>query len=312
MDAELLTDMATFAAVVEQNSFSQAAEFLNMSKSNVSRRVASLEQRLDVKLMHRTTRKLGLTESGRVYYEHCARLMSEARDADYAIKVMHSKPSGLLNISIPETLGRVIILPILPDFLKQYPDIRLNLSITNRKVDLSEDRCDVAIRKGLVDDDALCAIPLGSSTQYFYASPTYLSSVAALDHPNQLSQHDFLSSAVTYGPIDLTVKTGTDKTDVRITPRLSVRDHQALMSMTLDGLGVALLPAWMTHAHVHAGELVRVLPHCAGPSVDFNVVFLPHRGMAPNLRAFVEFLKLRFKQNRPWDFQTEAEYKRAG
>lgn len=311
MDAELLTDMATFAAVVEQNSFSQAADILNMSKSNVSRRVASLEQRLDVKLMHRTTRKLGLTESGRVYYEHCARLMSEARDADYAIKVMHSKPSGLLNISIPETLGRAIILPVLPDFLKLYPDIRLNLTITNRKVDLSEERCDVAVRKGIVDDDSLCAIPLGSSTQYFYASPKYLSSAKALDHPSQIAAHSFLSSSITYGPIDLTVKKGNEKIDVRVSPRLSVRDHQALMSMTAEGLGVALLPAWMTHELIEAGELVRVLPQCAGPSVDFNIVFLPHRGMAPNLRAFVEFLKERFKQNRPWDFQVEAAFQRA-
>lgn len=227
MDAELLTDMATFAAVVEQNSFSQAAEFLNMSKSNVSRRVASLEQRLDVKLMHRTTRKLGLTESGRVYHEHCARLMSEARDADYAIKVMHSKPSGLLNVSVPETLGRAIILPVLPEFLKLYPDIRLNLTITNRQVDLSEERCDVAVRKGIVDDDALCAIPLGSSTQFFYASPKYLSSAGLLNDPNQLSQHDFLSSAITYGPIDLTVKTGSDKTSVRIAPHFTVRVRPA-------------------------------------------------------------------------------------
>jgi DNA-binding transcriptional LysR family regulator len=304
--------MATFAAVVEQNSFSQAASYLNMSKSNVSRRVASLEQRLEVKLMHRTTRKLGLTESGRVYYEHCARLMSEARDADYAIKVMHSQPSGLLNVSIPETLGRSIILPFLPDFLELYPGIRLNLTITNRKVDLSEERCDVAVRKGVVDDDSLCAIPIGSSTQYFYASPRYLASSKALDQPSQLSDHSYLSGTITYGPIDVPVKTGFDKTDVRVTPRFSVRDHQSLMSMTVDGMGVALLPAWMTHEHVKAGKLIQVLPLSRGPSVDFNVVFLPHRGMAPNLRAFVEFLKQRFKENSPWDFKAEAEIKRVG
>lgn len=307
MDAELLTDMATFAAVVEQNSFSQAADVLKMSKSNVSRRVASLERRLDVKLMHRTTRKLGLTETGRVYYEHCARLVSEARNADYAIKVMHSTPSGLLNVSVPETLGRTFILPLLPEFLKLYPDIRLNLTITSRKVDLSEERCDVAVRKGAIDDSSLCAIPLGSSTQYFYASPEYVSAAAALDHPNQLPDHPYLSSTISFGPTDLALKHGKDSVVVRVTPRLSVRDHDALLSMTLSGLGVALLPAWMAHPHVRTGQLVPLLSGFCGPSVDFNVVFLPHRGMAPNLRAFVDFLKQRFKNDRPWDTQTEPE-----
>lgn len=305
MDAELLADMAIFAAVVEQNSFSQAADVLKMSKSNVSRRIASLETRLDIKLMHRTTRKLDLTESGRVYYEHCSRLVSEARDADYAIKVMHSTPSGILNISVPETLGRTYILPLIPQFLKLYPDIRLNLTITSRKVDLSEERCDVAVRKGTIDDESLCAIPLGSSTQYFYASPEYLSRAVVLDHPADLPNHEFLSSVIVYGPIDLKLNRGKEQLDVRVTPRLSVKDHEALLSMTLDGLGVALLPAWMTHKQVRAGDLVRLLPEFCGPTIDFNVVFLPHRGMAPNLRAFVDFLKDSFRKNRPWDLQGE-------
>lgn len=302
MDAELLTDMATFAAVVEQNSFSAAAAVLQISKSNVSRRVASLEDRLDVKLMHRTTRKLGLTESGRVYYEHCARLVSEARDADYAIRLMHSTPSGLLNISVPETLGRNFILPVLPEFMKSYPDIRLNLTITSRKVDLREERCDLAVRKGEIDDESLCAIPLGSSTQMLYASPDYLASADPLGHPDDLSDHAYLSSAVAYGPVDLALKRGNEDVTVRVTPRLSVRDHEALLSMTLSGIGVALLPAWMTHEHVRSGRLLPVLSDYFGPSVDFNVVFLPHRSMAPNLRAFVEFLKQRFKLYRPWEF----------
>lgn len=308
MDAELLTDMATFAAVVEQNSFSAAANVLQISKSNVSRRVAALEDRLDVKLMHRTTRKLGLTESGRVYYEHCARLVSEARDADYAIRLMHSTPSGLLNVSVPETLGRNFILPVLPEFLKSYPDIRLNLTITSRKVDLSEERCDLAVRKGEIDDESLCAIPLGSSTQMLYSSPEYLASAEPLEHPDDLSDHSYIASAITYGPVDLALKRGTDDVTVRVTPRLSVRDHEAMLSMTLSGIGVALLPAWMTHEHVRAGRLVPVLPGYRGPSVDFNVVFLPHRSMAPNLRAFVEFLKQRFKLYRPWEFGAEMAH----
>ena len=307
MDADLLTDMAVFAAVVEQNSFSTAAKILRMSKSNVSRRVASLEDRLEMKLMHRTTRKLGLTESGRIYYEHCARLVNEAQSADDAIRAMHSTPRGLLNVSLPETLGRTFVLPLLPEFLNMYPNIRLNLTITSRKVDLSEERCDVAVRKGEIDDDTLCAIPLGSSTQYFFASPKYIAAKEPLKHPDELAKHAFLASTIAFGPIDLAIKRENDVTSVRLTPRLSVRDHEALLSLTLDGLGVALLPVWMARKYVASGQLVPLLAQYRGPSVDFNMVFQPHRGMAPNLRAFVEFLKLRFKTNRPWEFEAPDE-----
>lgn len=301
MNADLLTDMAVFAAVVEHNSFSIAADQLAMSKSNVSRRVASLEKRLEVKLMHRTTRKLSLTETGRVYFEHCQRLVSEAKNADDAVQTLHSTPSGLLNISMPETLGRAFILPLLPEFLKLYPEIKLSLTITSRKVSLTDERCDVAIRKGEIEDDSLCAVPLGSSTQYFYASPSYLRSAEKLHKVNDLTDHPFLASQLNYGPFDLAVYTGNDSQHVRVNPRLSVKDHEAVLAMTLDGLGISLLPAWMASEYLQSGLLERVLPMTSGPSVDFNLVFQPHRGMAPNLRAFVEFLKERFKLNRPWE-----------
>lgn len=306
MQTDLLTDMAIFAAVVERNSFSGAAEALQMSKSNVSRRIALLEERLEMTLLHRTTRSMSLTESGRVYYEHCARLVSEARDADHAIKAMHASPSGVLNVSLPETLGRAYILPLLPEFMKTYPHVRLNLTITSRKIDFRDERIDVAVRKGEVEDDSLCAISIGSSTQYFFASPAYLAEAPELVLPADLDVHPFLASTIFYGPADIEIRRGDDVMQKRVTPRLSVKDHEALLHMTLDGLGVALLPAWMTHEHVRKGELIKVLPEFRGPSVDFNIVFQPHRGMAPNLRAFVEFLKAKFRLYRPWEFDEDA------
>lgn len=301
MDADLLTDMATFAAVVDNNGFSAAADALRTSKSNVSRRVASLETRLNVTLMHRTTRKLTLTESGRLYYEHCARLVNDAKDADDAIRLMHSVPSGRLNLSVPETLGRAFILPQLPEFLKLYPKIDLNLTITSRKVDLIEDCCDVAVRKGAADDDGLALTPLGSSTQLLYASPDYLATAGPVKTPSDLSNHKIMTSLITHGPTDLTLWRDTDRVDVRVTPRLSVRDHDALLDMTCAGLGISLLPAWMAGPQVRQGKLVRVLPKYEGPSVNLSIVYLPHRGMTPNLRAIVDFLTEKFAQNRPWD-----------
>lgn len=301
MDADLFTDMAIFATVVDHNSFSAAADALKISKSNVSRRVAALEGRLDLQLMHRTTRTLTLTESGRIYYEHCARLVNEAQEAEKAIRLMQSVPAGLLNLSVPETLGRAFILPLIPEFLMLYPGIQLNLTITSRKVDMQEDRCDVAVRKGAIEDDTLTAIPLGSSTQFLYASPKYLSDAADLQTPAHLSDHDFLISRKTDGPTDIALWRGNNMVSVRVMPRVAVRDHEALLHMTLSGVGVALLPAWMADEHVHSGTLRRILIPYRGPSVEFNVVYQPHRGVNPNLRAFVSFLTERFAQEKPWD-----------
>lgn len=301
MDADLLTDMATFAAVVDNNGFSAAATALQTSKSNVSRRVASLETRLAIKLMHRTTRKLTLTESGRLYYEHCARLVSDAKDADDAIKQMHSAPSGTLNLSVPEALGRAFILPLLPEFLALYPSLQLNLTITSRKVDLVEEHCDIAVRKGDIEDESLAVVPLGSSTQLLFSSPGYLVGAGPLEEPNHLVDHDVLTGMISRGPTDLTLWRDKEKVDVRVSPRLSVRDHEALVEMTCAGLGIAMLPAWMASKHVKSGKLVQVLGHFRGPSVDFSIVYQPHRGMAPNLRAFVEFITEKFAQHRPWD-----------
>lgn len=299
MDPELLTDMAVFAAVVEHNGFTPAANVLNISKSNISRRISALEERLSLKLIHRTTRKIGLTESGRVYYEYCARLVAEGRAADAAMMAMNSSPSGLLNVSLPETLGRSFILPLLPKFLESYPNIRLNVTFCNRKVDLIEERCDIAVRKGEIEDDTLCAVPLGESCQYLFAAPGYLRMTDGISVPSDLEDHAFVASRTGFGPLQVELSSKNEAAAVTVLPRVGVRDHEAVLSLAMAGMGVALLPAWLARKHVTTGELEAVLPHWCGPSVKFNAVFHPHRGMAPSLRAFVTFLKDHFKAHRP-------------
>jgi LysR family transcriptional regulator for bpeEF and oprC len=301
MDPELLTDMAVFAAVVEHNGFTSAASVLNMSKSNISRRISALEERLNLKLIHRTTRKIGVTESGRVYYEYCARLVAEGRAADAAMMAMNSSPSGLLNVSLPETLGRSFILPLLPKFLETYPNIRLNVTFCNRKVDLIEERCDVAVRKGAIEDDTLCAVPLGESCQYLFAAPDYLGTSDEIGQPADLESHAFLASRTGFGPLQVELTGKNEFSAVTVLPRAGVKDHEAVLSLTLAGMGVSLLPAWLARKHVESGNLQAVLPHWRGPSVTFNAVFHPHRGMAPSLRVFVNFLKDHFKAQRPFE-----------
>jgi len=296
---DMMAEMAVFAAVVEHNGFTPAAAVLNMSKSNVSRRVTALEDRLNLKLIHRTTRKIGLTESGRVYYEYCARLVAEGRAADAAMLAMNASPSGLLNVSLPETLGRSFILPLLPHFLEDFPNIRLNVTFCNRKVDLIEERCDVAVRKGAVEDDTLCAVPLGESSQYLFAAPGYLRASGHVNLPSDLEDHAFLASRPGFGPFQVELSEKNEFSTVTVLPRVGVRDHEAVLSLTLAGMGISLLPAWLARDHVRMGALEPVLPKWCGPSVTFNAVFHPHRGMAPSLRVFIDFLKENFKAHQP-------------
>lgn len=294
MDTDLLADMVTFATVVDHDGFSSAANALNMSKSSVSRRVAALERRLATKLMERTTRRLTLTESGRLYYDHCSQMVRHAREADAAIRQMQSVPNGTLNLSLPETLGRAFILPLLPEFLHRFPSIRLNLTITSRKIDLVEERIDVAVRKGAIEDDCLLSVPLGSSTQYLYASPDLLDRIGEPQAPEDIAKHPFLTSTISAGPVIASLWKDLEEVPVKVDPRLAVKDHEALLQMTLAGVGMSFLPVWMARSHVDAGSLCRVLPQFRGPSVDFNIVFPPNKGFVPSVRAFVDFLSNEF------------------
>ena len=134
-----------------------------------------------------------------------------------------------------------------------------------------------------------------------------MKSAGPLRAPQDLQKHCYIASRTAVGPIDLRVTRGDDNVNVRLSPRVGVRDHEAVLSMTLAGMGVALLPVWMARKHVQTGTLLPVLEDCRGPTVAFNAIFQPHRGMAPNLRAFIEFLKDRFRINRPWEFEAPEE-----
>ena len=144
-------------------------------------------------------------------------------------------------------------------------------------------------------------VPLGSSTQYLYASPDYLASADKIELPGHLSSHPYIASQIAIGPASLTLWRGLDDHTVRVAPRVAVRDHEAVLLMALQGLGVALLPGWMAADYASDGRLVKLLPEFRGPAVDFNIVFPPHRAASPNTRAFVDFLTEKFDQNRPWE-----------
>src|SRR4051794_6644985 len=167
-----LNEMLVFTRVVQAGSFTAGAAALGMPKSSVSRKVSELEERLKARLLQRTTRKLSLTDVGRIYYEHCARIVSEVEDAERAVNSLQETPRGLLRVTAPTNFA--FLGPIVSDYLKRYPEVRVDLFCTGRTVDLVEERFDVAIRAGALADSSLIARSLGSAKWLLVATPAYL------------------------------------------------------------------------------------------------------------------------------------------
>ncbi|MFC1665560.1 LysR substrate-binding domain-containing protein [Pseudomonadota bacterium] len=298
---ETLTDMGIFAKVVETQGFSSAAKTLNMSKSNVSRRIALLEDRLGIRLLQRTTRKLGLTDSGRVYYQHCTRVLAEMEQAENAINSMRSAPRGLLKVSLPETFGRSFVLPLLPEFMRRFPEVRIKLAITNRMVDLIEEGFDVAIRKGEIDDGSLIAVQLGQSQQHLYASTGYLEQNGEPKHPDDLKNHFCLSVEEQNGHSRIKLFSDHQSSLISVVPRMVVNDHGMIHQLVRDGMGISLVPGFLCNEDLHTGRLVRILGNWVGPSVKFNAVYPCYKGVAPNTKAFLDFIKDKLAKKRPWE-----------
>lgn len=298
---ELLEEMGVFATVVDKQSFSEAAHSLSISKSSVSRKLATLEEQLGIRLLQRTTRKIGLTDSGRIYYDYCARVIAEAKQANASMRHLQAAPRGTLRVSLPETFGRFFVLPLMPEFMEAYPEIQLKLNFSNRKVDLIEENFDLAIRKGEIEDESLIRIIMGHSQQHIYASPDYIAQHGKPENPAELVDHNWLSAADEQGALNVPLFKNGAMESVTLTPRLTTRDHEAIYRMAKMAAGIALIPGFLCNDDLRNGQLVRILPEWVGTSVVFNAVYPSYKGLAPNTRAFLDFIKEKLVRQRPWE-----------
>ncbi|MBL4837612.1 MAG: hypothetical protein JKY34_08535 [Kordiimonadaceae bacterium] len=256
---------------------------------------------MGIRLLQRTTRKLGLTDSGRIYYDYCARVIAEAKQANASMRHLQAAPRGVLRVSLPETFGRFFVLPLMPEFLESYPEIQLKLSFSNRKVDLIEENYDLAIRKGEIEDESLIRIMMGHSQQHIYASPDYITQHGLPEKPSDLESHNWLTATDEVGNLAVPLyKEGVVET-VTLKPRLAMRDHEAIYRMVKMGAGIALVPGFLCNDDLRDGGLVRVMPEWVGTSVVFNAVYPSYKGLAPNTCAFLDFIKEKLVRQRPWE-----------
>jgi DNA-binding transcriptional LysR family regulator len=281
-----LNEAAVFARVVQDGSFTKAAQSLGIPKSTVSRRVAELEARVGVRLLQRTTRKLALTDSGRLYYEHAARALAELELAERAVGELQAVPRGTLRITTP--LAFSLLGPLLAEYLRRYPEVRVDLYASDRRVDLVEERFDLALRAGPARDSSLVARRLGVVRRVLVAAPEVARKLR-LKTPEDLERENCLVFAP--DGKNWTLTTGAKAVSVTVTPRMTVNDYDMLCSVTRAGFGVALLPEYQCTADVASGALRRLLPQWSAPEVPVYALYPSARHLSPSVAALLELLR---------------------
>jgi DNA-binding transcriptional LysR family regulator len=293
-----LNDTLIFAKVVEHGSFISAARALRLPKTTVSRKIQELETRLGAQLLHRTTRKLGLTEAGNIYFEHSQRIARELDDAESAIGQLQGGPRGWLRVTAPYSFAISRIAPLFGEFQARYPEVRVEMVLTNETLDLIDKEIDVALRVGPLRDNNLVARRLAVFRSQVYASPRYLERHGEPVHPADLQHHRTLGMTkfgVTASGFNWPLNDGTTTTEFRIQPVLVANDPAALHPALLAGEGLMLTADVMVRAYAEHGYIRRVLAGWTGPSAEMNALFPRGQGKSPKVRAFVDFLIERVK-----------------
>jgi len=320
-----LNDTLIFVKVVEHGSFIAAARALRLPKTSVSRKVQELETRLGAQLLHRTTRKLGLTEAGTIYFEHCQQIAQRLDEAESAVGQLQGGPRGWLRFTAPYSVGITWIAPLLGEFHARYPDLRIESVLTTEPVDLIDKGIDVGLRVGNLPDSNMVARRLAVFRTQVYASPLYISRHGEPSHPDELQNHRTLAmhKSRTNGDYAWTLGDGERMRDFRVDPVLVANDPGALIGALVGGEGLMLASDVTVKPYAEQGYVQRMLAGWTGPEMDFNAVFPRGRVPSPKVRAFVDFLveRLNFDadfmhvlcpDNQPCKAAEEIEAARAG
>ena len=285
-----LTSMAAFVMAAEAGSYASAAERLGMSPQMVAKHVAALEQRLGARLLNRTTRRQSLTELGTAYYERCKHIVSEAQAADSLAQVMSDTPRGTLRVTAPVTFGSYSLMPFVTQFLRQYPDVDIDLHLSDRSVDLVEEGYEVAFRIGPLANSSLTARPLAPYRLAVGAAPAYLAERGTPHSPADLQHHECLGYAYWSRPADSEwrFRQGSKVHSVAVSSRLHVNESKALLSAAVDGFGIVLGPADFLEPALRKGELVRLLEDFEAPSRPMHLLYTAHRQKTAKVRQFIE------------------------
>ncbi|MGY4516448.1 LysR substrate-binding domain-containing protein [Lysobacter sp. HA18] len=288
-----LNDLYYFAAVVEHSGFASAERALGIPKSRLSRRISQLETDLGVRLLQRSTRRFAVTDVGQSVYRHAQSMLEEAKAAREVVDRLSAEPRGVIRVSVPVGIAQQHMPKLLPEFLALYPQVRVQMHISNRRVDVINEGFDVAlrVRTKLDDDGSLVMRSFGQIQELLVASPQYLKRMGRPKTPDELTDHVTMSMSEDearqrwelHGP-------NGEVRRMELKPRIMGFDFPMLMQLAKQGIGITLLPETICAEAVRSGELEVVLPEWRLPQGIFHAVFASRRGMLPAVRVFIDFL----------------------
>mgnify|MGYP003384680829 CR=1 FL=1 len=278
--------ISEFVNVAETESFTQASKKLAISTAQVSRQVNALEQRLNIKLFYRTTRKVSLTDEGRIFYQHCRGVLDGLDAAERAITNLQSTPQGKIKLTAPVTYGELHILPLINDFMLQYPDIDVTAYLSNQQLDLVDEGFDLAIRLGKLNDSSLMAKKLTERTNFVCASPAYLEKYGIPHSLSELNKHNCLLGTRDYWHFS---ESGKEK-NLRVAGKLRCNSGSVLVDAALKGLGIVQLPDYYIKEHLAGGSLITLLDNYKGSNESIWAIYPQNRHLSPKIRLLVNYL----------------------
>jgi DNA-binding transcriptional LysR family regulator len=278
--------ISEFVYVAEAESFTLAANKLAISTAQVSRQVTALEQRLNVKLLYRTTRKVSLTQEGSVFYQHCRAVLDGLEQAETAITSLQATPQGKIKLTASVTYGEQQILPLVNNFVSKHPDIEIIAQLSNQKIDLVDEGYDLAIRLGKLNDSTLMAKKLAKRTNFVCAAPSYLEKHGTPYTLSELNQHNCLLGTRDYWRFN----EGKKDKNIRVSGSVRVNSGYGLVDAALKGLGIVQLPDYYVNEYIKQGRLITLLDHYREPDEGIWAVYPHNRQLSAKIRLLVDYL----------------------
>lgn len=293
-------NMTVFVAVVNEQGFTAAAEKLGLSRAQVSKLVMQLESHLGTRLLNRTTRRISLTETGRIYYERCKLILDDIEEVESIASQQTIKPSGKLSLSVPTSFGILHLNEAIPHYLKQYPDVQISVKLADRFVDVVSEGFDLVIRIAELGDSSLIARKLAPCQLALCASPDYLAKHGVPERPQDLINHQCLMYSNHSKPDTWVLHGANGSESIKVNGPVTADNGDMLKSFAVSGLGIAFLPTFIVASDLQDGRLQEILPDFSRSEISIYAVFPSRRYLSAKVRTFVDFLSEYFGENPSW------------
>ncbi len=286
-----LVSMQAFTRVVDVGSFARAAESLDLPKATLTRLIQNLETHLGVKLLHRTTRRISVTTDGAAYYERCVRILADVEEAEQSLTRQNNSPRGTLRVDTTSGLAQLVLMPNLHDFLNAYPELKVELTINGKPIDLLQEGVDVVLRVGVPVEESMVARRIGQLKLAFYASPIYLARFGTPTTLESLSTHkavNFLSNR-TGREMPWPMMRGAERTEILLPSAISTNDAEVHLGCAVEGHGVARISRVMAEPYVNSGRLVEILTDWQTDELPISAMYPQNRHLSAKVRVFVNW-----------------------